>query len=166
MFVHAVRELQKAVIDYDKEKKKFKDMEKKILAEAQKTISVPEKRLRKQPNRYEPPSLGIFLTIPDAVALSDTDTEPLETLAPVEVEKEKVQEKNKKKTAPRNVGAKKAPRKATMNLKDSPPRKKVKKSPLKCSTSKRYGIDKKILNRKAIKNGNVMAIFLRFVTIT
>ena len=166
VFVHAVRELQKAVIDYGKQKKKFKDIEKKILAEAQKKISVPEKRLRKQPNRYEPPSLDIDLTIPDAVALSGTDTEPLETLVPVEVEQEKIPKKKKKKTERSNDGLKRPTRKATDNLEDSPPQKKVKKSPSICNIS--TGIDEKILReveKLKFENPHAAWIALRFFII-
>ena len=168
MFVHAVKELQKAMIHYDELKKNFDNLEKKLVDDAQKKISVPEKRLRKQTQRYQPPSAHFDLTTTDADIFCDTDTEPLETLVPVKVEQEKIPEKEKKTTARSNDNAKKAPRKATNNLKDSPPRKKAKKSPSKCNTS--TGIDEKILREveklKTVKNAQAMCMFMRFVTIT
>ena len=169
MFVHAVKELQKAMIHHEQFKKNFNNLEKKLVDDAQKKISVPEKRLRKPTQRYQPPSAHVDLaTTTDADIFCDTDTEPLDSLVPVKVEQEKIPEKEKKKTARSNDSAKKAPRKATDNLKYSPPRKKAKKSPSKCNTS--TGIDEKILREveelKTVKNAQAMCIFMRFVTIT
>ena len=170
------------MIDHDNEKKKLKDLESELLDKANKKISVPEKRHRRQPDRFQPPH-RVDLTecddSPPRGADSEplprgADSEPLKTPVPVKVEKKKKQEKEKKKVeeekqqekgkkkAPKNESAKKASRKANTNLEDSPPRKKVKISPLKYNVSKKYGIDKKILDRKAIKDGNKAMIFNRF----
>ena len=167
MFVHAVKELQKAMIHYDELKKNFDNLEKKLVDDAQKKISMPEKRLRKQTQRYQPPSAHFDLTTTDADIFCDTDTEPLETLVPVKVEQEKIPKKKKKKRERSNDGVKRPTRKATNNLEDSPPQKKAKKSPSICNMS--TGIDEKILReveKLKVKNANAAWISLRFVIIT
>ena len=141
MFVHAVKELQNAITEYNTLKKTFFRLEAKLVAAAKRKVSVPAKRRRKQTDRYEPPSID--LTTNDGDTEGDTDTETVVTLVPVKVEQEKIPKKKKKKTERSNDGVKRPTRKATDNLEDSPPQKKVKKSPSICNIS--TGIDEKIL---------------------
>ena len=97
MFVHhAVKDLQKAMIDHDDEKNKLKDLESELLDKAKNKVAVREKRLRRQPNRFQPPH-HVDLTECDDSASRGADSEPLKTLVPVKVEKKKKQEKEKKK---------------------------------------------------------------------
>lgn len=141
MFVHAVKELQKAIIEYQTLKKRFFRLETKLVAAAQRKVSVPAKRRRKKTDRYQPSSID--LTTNEGDNLSDTDTGSVETLVPVKVEQEKIPKKKKKKNERSNDGVKNNTRKATDYLEDSPPQKKAKKSPSICNIS--TGIDEKIL---------------------
>lgn len=95
MFVHAVKELQKAIIEYQTLKKRFFRLETKLVAAAQRKVSVPAKRRRKKTDRYQPSSID--LTTNEGDNLSDTDTGSVETLVPVKVEQEKIPKKKKKK---------------------------------------------------------------------
>ena len=91
--MHAVKELQKALMEYNTLKERYHKFERKLVAVAQQRISIPAKRNRRKTERFQP----IDLTKNDAGNLSDTDTEPVGALVPVKVEQEEQPKKKKKK---------------------------------------------------------------------